>query len=943
MSWETEVARDRANVRFFAQVEGVPYLFIDGPGFIAPDGATAWTAPTSGGQSYTVLPHTLDVSDGIRDDGAQVIRRTSKVTPGRLTLTLADNRAGDLLSLFAQQRITGSIAQLTASLAYDTTGAGSIITVDDTSTFDAAGLLYLGRETMYSGAKTSGAFGTGGTKVVRGLFSVGDSDTQYTYRGGHATAPQIISDHVRVWYGRYVRLFAVLCGDSGNAYDAAYYGTYSREIYRGIITVAAPLPDPTWMRWAIPTRGLSEILQTEIGRHARKATIVGGPYPPVASQSTADSVEGEAYAGAGSGFGWGFFLSDSTRRISLTIANGMGGEATTVESLEIEIVDEPTWVTTSHLGEYFTEAVTTAAHLTTTSLLFSLVTKGKQWGVKVENSGTDEWWMVTIDWEAAGSIGKLLGFPDGQSELYVGSPDGPFFSTWHVYGTGEHLFAYIGEDDSVFPVWFDNPGSIVSDTPVTPGYAKIGDEIIQYTTITSAGDPAIDWVPDVEGLYVIEGCTRGRLGTTRQAHPIPMTTTAEQMSAGARVVFGVGFIGSIFDLILQLAVSTGNAAHHGSHDVLGALWSPPLNPNHFDTDSFERFAEMAPALQRVAYWTAKPSRLATLASKLLQPLGLYLVGRPVADGTYRIAVVEVMPPLESESTVGVGTAQIATTGTAYLDSTASLVNVVEARPWDAAREREDDTRSPVIVTYDDSVANYGVKGRIKWSMIGRTWDVAQAEANILDLAITTFARFGDPYRLLKLTVDRIGWTLVIGDTVTVTVPALPNMGGTRGFTDRAMVVVAIRYFYWGGLESSKVGAELTVEDSAYHRRSTYCPALNIASRASAVLTAGTVYNRPGNTVPHFDAGDQIILYDRGNYDATKTTGAITAVTLTGAGAINTATVSGGAASYTVTANTVMVSQPYSGAATSQKAHAYIADNASTPVLSTADATSFKYI
>jgi hypothetical protein len=103
--WATRIAADDSiGLRWSLRIQGVPYVFLAGAIPTGPAGS-AWAAPTAQTKSYTYLPHTLDVSAGVRDSGPYVDRRTGEVGTSTQRFTLRDDVSGTLLELFAQELV----------------------------------------------------------------------------------------------------------------------------------------------------------------------------------------------------------------------------------------------------------------------------------------------------------------------------------------------------------------------------------------------------------------------------------------------------------------------------------------------------------------------------------------------------------------------------------------------------------------------------------------------------------------------------------------------------------------------------------------------------------------------------------------------------------------------------------------------------------------------
>lgn len=924
MTWAAEIARPECGVRFYALIEGIPYVFVDGVAPVGPDG-TAWTAPTSGAHSYTVLPSTLDVSRGIKDSGGTIIRRTSEVSPSSMTLTLSDDMAGTLLSLFAQQRSDRNVAYVTADVDYDTAGTGSVFTVDDTTGWASTGFAYWGRETIYYPAKAATTLGTAGSKATRGLFSLGYTDTEFSYKSGsYGQGPEEISDHPTLWYGRYVRVFASLVGTQGHCFDSTYLATtYTREVFRGVIR-AEPLPNQSWQQWEIPLRSIDYILDTEVVGRSRKGQLAVGSLDPFNGSVSPM-------------FGARYYVTEPYNTLrwtveDLTAAGPVTDYEVTISDGYYDLADLNNAVSTA------TAAAMSGGGLHTGRLQIvapSALANGQTPSINVffENTSANDYQVRIIGSKVLydGSLGvgvysllSLLGDEFVTIASYVEAGDVTFCA--YTLGTGR--LAILTPEASRIPIRFA-PLELDRPAPQAPGYAKIGeDEIVYYDSVDAIGSVGTP-------LYELTGVIRGQFGTIAETIELPLTTQGAQDFGTTEVIFGAGFDNvSLFDAILQLSVSTG-AGHHGTYDTIGQA-APPLNPYHFDTARFEALRERPAYEHTLRYFQSKPMKLREMIQKWLQPLGLFCHARTIADGTYRITIDEVRPPLEGEAVTEVGHSAISMTSGDFQATIGNLVNQIEVKSlWDAAKE-EPRSVDPSVFTDEDSIRKYGQKGTIKWTLQGYPWSIGVAEAQAISWAFRTFARFGRPYRLLSVDTDRLGWIVKPGMTVRITMAGIPNAQGSRGYTERDMVCVSADYTYWPGTGGTQ-GARLLLEDSTYVRHSSYCPSASVASRSGSVYTLNAAdYSYIGTDIEHFEVGDEVFVYDAGNYAATATQGtvdAISGVTMTLSGT--------GISTYTVTATTKIAAARYQDVQASQRQHAFTADNS--PALTVSDTTPFKWV
>ena len=266
MSFNVESQRASVGVRFYVVLHGTPYIFLDSATPIGPDGA-AWATPTSKGQSYVVIEDSLDLKSGIKHNSGQIRRRDGKSSPGAMSLVIRENESGECLPIFAPEKSTGNVATLNENLAYDTDGTGSVVSCDSISGWPGSGLAFLGLECLHYSSTGAGTLGTPGDKATRDLFSVGHCDSTHEENKSHAgSLPRVIADYVKCWYNRQVSVFAYCVGADGYAYDGDFslpgsVATYSKEIYRGILTTN-PQPTNDYLSWSLRSRSSDALIHT---------------------------------------------------------------------------------------------------------------------------------------------------------------------------------------------------------------------------------------------------------------------------------------------------------------------------------------------------------------------------------------------------------------------------------------------------------------------------------------------------------------------------------------------------------------------------------------------------------------------------------------------------------------------------------------------------------
>lgn len=927
MSFDTEILNPDIAVHFALEIQGIRELLLSGPAPVGPDG-TAWPVPTSGSYNYVWAPRMLDASD-LRETGARVDRATAEVSPGSMTFRLVDDRAATLLGLFGWDRQDGVASNLTGDVPYDTGSTGTVVLpVDTTTAWTVGDFLWLGRECMAITAKTSSTL-----TCDRDLFSIGNEDTTYRHNAEIPVSPGYVTSWPRAWVGRYVRLYAWLADTAtGRALDTGWDGAHARELWRGIIR-ETPRPDGTWGAWTIDADDIVSILRTEVGGEyvtGRLIRVPGGLDKQLAGSSWANVGTLSAYVGPSANKvhatvkRWGSALPSGA---PAAIFDYSGAAALEITS------GSYTW---NGLGTRWTADVDDVLQAAVgNGFELNLYQSDGKWLVRAFGSSS-YYWEVTIDWDAAGSCGRVLGFQGTTKIAGAGSYIGDALQNY------ERAAIYIAEDASSIPFYFEH-GEAQNEATAPPaaGYAIIGEagdgaEVVYYESIfTEIGGAE-------KGLSRLDGVQRGLMGTVPRTHVVPVSavqgapeTPAVRFAPGIETVTGdipawsTRTSSTAVEGLVKLAVSTsGN--HHGPYDTLPGLAGGRLNPLHFDVSQMIEVEAGFPAdLRALRYLLAAGTKLSALWSDVLAPMGLYPVGRRCADGTYRIGLVEVLPALESASVAAVGTTDLAMALPATVQSSGARI-ITEIRVeylWDAVAQEPVDGAKATI-RYRDAEASHAVRNALEWTLVGRTLD--DPVAFLTAWAQGVFQRFGAPYEVLTLTMGRRGWLVGPGATLSLTLPGYPSAQGERGLTVRLARVVQVAPRYSGRTP----GADVTVVLERQARHSTYVPALKVTAYSGTTVTVAQNHcTDVGNDTDHFEVGDVVWCYEAlGGNRVQRTITGVTATTIT----LDSST------GYTATAQSVITGADYDQVQASQRQHVHLAAG-TPPVLSVGDTAPFRYV
>lgn len=926
-------------LRFVLAIQGIPYLFLDGEA-VVDQLDQAWSAPgTKASRSYTLLPHTLDTSGGIRDVGPEISRRTSEVSPSSMRLTLADEAPTvRLAEVFATDRDGGKVATLTDNLEYDTAGVGAAVDVDSTTGWPSSGLAYLGRETLYYPAVSANTLGTGANKATRDLLNdpalvngTTYGDLEYLHRPDRPSGPRVIADYPRVWHGRWVSLRAIVVDPFGRALGTSYGGAYTSEIWRGVIR-GTPRPSDDWHSWVIETDSIDAALSTEVGIEVPRGTLMRLPGGKVANETgalnTGDYPSPEAVPA--------HFVQSGANHISITIAEWADGDwhGTLTGQVELDV--------SITAGVYSRDGLVAAVNAALDTALAAAVTATDLTAAPVltlrYDAATAQYVLrgekaagylhqINVNWAAADSIGPMLGF-DAMTLNDTLSTLG--FATGAPYAEMAHYLSPTATGILYYPA----PDEGLGTSAPSSGYARIGSkdegEIVRYTSITSK-------TSIFPGLYQLDVAERGALGTAARELRVYWDEGWKASADRVEVVFGIGIDGTHpIEAIAQLAVSTGGG-HHGDYDVHGYRTAAALDPQHLDLSDLANAVASMPA-PPIRLFLSEPVDLAELASDLLRPYGRHLYARR-RGGRYRIGVGWALPPLESATATAIGSSALDLYEPAqHRSGIDRVVNAIRVSPtWDVMQEEEGDDE--INAVDDDSVQDHGQKGRITWKLVGSTMSAIEAAPLVAGWAYQTFRRHGRPYDLLELQTGRLGWTLSPGDTVEVTLATVPTLTGTRGLTSRPCVVLQVAHTWAtpdGG--TGPVGSTVLVAVEPEVRRSTYSPSARVSSydAGTRTLTCSTSYLPDGEGLhDHFEVGDRVIVFNEGDVSTrdARTIESVTAATIVLTVAL---------ANCTPTAtDTVVIADDYDTSTAFQQAHAYLADTGYT--IGAGGDEAFKYV
>ena len=908
-----EMEKGNVGLRFWAYIQGVPYIFLDGDIPTGSDG-TAWQSAPNGASAhiphntypansiFTVKENTLDVSKGLESIGADISRRTGVTSPGQMSLTFRDDGSGFLVELFARALSTANTAELTENLTRNlSVGASTEINVDDHTGFDSSGLLFIGRETIhYSGKAGAAGVDARFTGLTRNVCALGNHDVYYNQHDYKASAPRLISDNPQAWNGRYIRVFAFLIDEFGRALNRGSvkggWGNndgYQIEIFRGIIDQPKPLAD--WTRFKVRAKGLEVLLDQEIGGSYPEASLVNAPGNKKWNEAGMVDPNNDFngfYSDASTAIlvqeganqlhmyiqQWNTFASWFTDAPAAT-NNYTGDDSveldTTLFSFLLSAIDsdlEGGICSTGELWHSLAETINgrIAAAGWGAHLKASIKTAGADgpWSIRVSAiNSTTKFFRLGFIWSAKDSVGHLIGQTD-DTVIHVGNQSQYEVATVFsiVPDHSKKTVGVVTEHATQIIYWLkgQNDGGEQIEPSSSHGYALLGDnEIIKYeadvdvSQVTEGTEKAY-----FDGMRVLKGVTRGVFDTKRTRHVITVDDLNKVTSSEVEIRFGFGFDDDAWsDSFLKLCHSTGTAAHNGSFDVLSKQDGAAISAAHFDLVSFNQYANSGgDKLDKlIRYFSNESINLKKFIEDFLKPRMCFFSAGNYGhnDYEYLLSLVEIEPALESEYAVSLTADDIDFDDPATFHSSNSrVVNRIRcAYRWNFSENKPVDGAEVVATDWDQVQNSNGIRS-ISWILKGQQWSYDQAYARVSMWALRAFQRYAHDYDILNVKVHNgKGLQVKPGQTVLLTLAGAPTSAGVRGFSGTRGVCIRSDHTWHdpGGTPTSVL--TLVIESAV--RQSVYCPSAVTHSAATVdgapgLLLENNVYTAEGSAT-HFDA------------------------------------------------------------------------------------------
>lgn len=815
MAWQDRLRDPDGRPIFWFFAEGIPHVLpsCQDLGWSAPQCARYGSAIPD----MTVHWDTLRVREGLQALGWRVGDRGGIAGPGRLTVSFVD-RQGAMARLFASRLSTAHRTHLTDTLGWDAAGTGECrysMKVKSTSAFAGTGVLYVGRETIWYGAKSAGLFGSSpedAADMKRGcyapLWSGSDARDRWhlAYRHVEDGSPGIlqeeVADHPYLWKGRRCVLVMSWChADGVTPWDDGFWdGDNWCEVFGGRIASDPICSGPDWRRWSLEVEPLTDYLRTQVGAHAAVGEI-----------------------GLPSGATPYIHLSDGNNWLRITAK--LSSETPPMVQAVLRVQDggavvDDRWVT---LQAYMRlVADTLEAYLQAS------------WATWPDHAGGWVWadrdhgrLFLVVKWQSA-PIGEhceltvVLGvIGDGLSTASVD----PWPTKWSWRDDEIGQLAWVVSDGSAGET--DLPSPMLSMTSrripfrltaesqvfgrqfAASGYALLPTkEVVAYTS-----------VEDIDGEFqalVVSGGGRGALGTAAHAEEIAVDEHGEVLDA-----LGVRNIDA-WTLILRMALSTGVAGlMDDDYDVLVDAWGAKLDPSMFDVGSFGRLQGADGGIRRRTLALVKPLRLDEIVETEARFASALVTARTDRAGRFRIGAHAIEDAIAVWATRSVESAK----ADLAVDSSRPINVVTVPTQWDAGKSEHVGTQ--IIVRNKTAVAAAQVEESVDLAVKGFALGYGSASTIAYLLAQGIFRRFGRRVDRAEIHASLEAALMEPGDSILVTVPLVPTMEGTTGWLDRVALVVGVEWSAFNAGSSKMAGVHVLVGPEL--RVSSYAP--------NAVVTA----------------------------------------------------------------------------------------------------------
>ena len=234
-------------------VEGIPYVFTEGPIPLRVDAESEPGVPTN----YTSAVSALAVINETQVD--QELDREAAVARAKslpLLLTWGALEDASVLPLLFRR------PEYFTTLSADVEATDTTINVAKATSFPSSGEINIGRERI----KYTGTTSTSFTGCTRGMLGYA-----YKFRKDDPGSHGIVTPTPYSWRGRFVTVYEHLLSPEGRILDSTWTeGTYKREIFKGYIA-EPPVPDKLGMK--VQVTNLVRLAAQELGSSLRGETV----------------------------------------------------------------------------------------------------------------------------------------------------------------------------------------------------------------------------------------------------------------------------------------------------------------------------------------------------------------------------------------------------------------------------------------------------------------------------------------------------------------------------------------------------------------------------------------------------------------------------------------------------------------------------------------------
>ena len=846
-TWAGAMALKNTNVFFYAQFGGIPKYFCTYDPTTRPAVASRWT--TTG---YTW--HECMRAGDIKSSACNINRQGGMSTTGTTTLTLHEDNAGSLMSLFSFYNDATLRAKLqTAITELDVPASPNININITTASFPTTGDVYIGNETITIGAVDADTRAITARKKYNSdanTYSITTNDDNVIDGPEITSAPE-------TWENRKLYIWMNVMDANGNPMDNAIDGLHQHLIFKGFIRSLEPSNLAT--EWKITAHDVLAVLDKKILLNPTKLNMINDVIGLGVNSTPLDVLvyeTPETWMDA-------TFPIASDVNSKLYISTVISGTAPFFTSK------------TGCAGQIIAEINKQMADIAFTYSGHSYAVD--RTSADIYNSA------VEFDTPVAASIGDYNHYTNASPVTVT------IDEKW--YGSGLKPSAVLGSKSITIPRAYE-PGTI-SEIPIgrefndsevyiiSDNYVEIkegnwslqSDNPCRYVQINDKEIVEINAkITSLVSKYAHEIVFRenpiGKAG--RESHVAPHSASGKRAyNTATQCLYFEN--DPFYKIFLTTALSFNGLTSSGGNDIAYDRLPPGLGskiPNeYFDQKSIRNaFNKLGEANKR-SYLITKPMALKELIQEEAKTTGIYFI----LNSDFEISAIT--PDITKETTP-FSIDHTNMVGEAGLNiNIEGIVNqIIFDSEWDDASVSHTDQ---ISINDLQSQQRYQTIKSISIKNKGIRIPEGEDEVEFISgLAFSFLKQLSDARPYVTCTCDRTAFGVNVGDFVTFTQNVLPNWrSGARGFTDEWFFVSGVKRDY----DKMTVSFTLTAEEFKNQKRGKLTPCAKVVSYNNATkeitVEANEYTSSPDTDIGHFTVGDKIRIWDKSAGSYLSVTGA----------------------------------------------------------------------